>query len=665
MTKEYQDIIDAARKRIDEAASVDRRNRENGENDLRFVIGDHWPEKEKKERTDAGKPTITVNGLSKFIRQVTAQIRQMNPSIKVYASDQAATDDVAEIYEGLIRQIEAASHAQNVYEGAGESAAGCGIGHWRILTRYCDGDTFDQEIYLQRIYNPFSVFWDPLARESSRKDARYCFVTEEVAKDAFEKQYPKAGTTPLTDEDKANTGENGIAWATPDTVTVAEYMWIEERSVEIVQLTNGEIGPADKLPPNFPKEMIVKRRKKKERYTRWVKMTATDILEGPLDIPSPFIPVVSVTGEEWHLGSEVYRSSVIRFAKDPQVLYNYARSAQAEVIALQPKAPYLATSKQIGAHAEKWRNANTSNQAVLLYEPDERVPNPPTRVPPPIPSAALMSEIQLAAEDMKQTTGIYDASLGAQSNETSGVAIRARQTEAAAANSIYADNLSRAVAHTGDILVAMIPRVYDTQRIVRLLGQDGQEKAEVINALIVENGVERPVNDLTVGKYAVKISVGPSYQSKKQEASEGMMAFMQAMPQTAPIIGDLIASAQDWPDDIQERVAKRLRKALPQGMAEPEENEEGAASDPMQAQQQQMQMMQQQQQQAMQAEQQMQAADLALKSAQAEKAQADAAKAAAEAQKAQLELAIMQAQIAANTSGMVPVVQQPVGYRGV
>lgn len=662
MTKEHADIIAIARKRIDEAASVDRRNRDNGENDLRFVIGDQWPEAIKLEREKAGKPTITVNGLSKFVRQVTAQIRQMNPSIKVSASDQAATDDVAEIYEGLIRQIESSSHATNVYEGAGESAAACGIGHWRILTRYCDDTGFDQEIYIQRIYNPFSVFWDPLARESSRKDARYCFVTEEMAKDAFEAKYPKAGTTPLTDEDKGENGDNGIAWATADTVTVAEYMWIEEREEEIVLLTDGRSGPAKELPPDFPEERIAKRRKAKKRFTRWVKMTATDILEGPLDIASPFIPVVSVTGEEWVLGSEVYRSSVIRFAKDPQTLYNYARSAQAEVIALQPKAPYLATAKQIGPHAEMWRDANTSNRAVLLYEPDEKA-GAPARIPPPIPSAALMSEIQLAAEDMKQTTGIYDASLGAQSNETSGVAIRARQTEAAAANSIYADNLSRAVAHTGDILVAMIPRIYDTQRVVRLLGQDGQEKAEVINAIITENGETRQVNDLTVGKYAVNISVGPSYQSKKQEASEGMMAFMQAMPQAAPLIADLIASAQDWPDDIHEKVAQRLRKALPQGMAEKEDDEGESPPDPMQAQQMQMQM--QQQQAAMQAQQQMQAAELALKTAQAEKAQADAAKAAAEAQKAQMELAIMQQQVAAVTSGMVPVGQQPAGFEGV
>jgi hypothetical protein len=274
-----------------------------------------------------------------------------------------------------------------------------------------------------------------------------------------------------------------------------------------------------------------------------------------------------------------------------------------------------------------------------------------------------MSEIQLASEDMKQTTGIYDASLGAQSNETSGVAIRARQTEAAAANSIYADNLSKAVVHTGDILVSMIPRVYDTQRIIRILGQDGQEKAEIINAMIIENGQEIPVNDLTKGKYAVRISVGPSYQSKKQEASEGMMAFMQAMPQTAPLIADLIASAQDWPDDIHEKVAQRLRKALPEGMAEPEDDEGGAPPDPMQAQQVQMQM--QQQQDAMQAQQQMQAAELKLKSAQADKARADADKSAFEAQKTQMELAIMQQQIAAVSSGIVPVGQQPVGYNEV
>jgi len=306
-----------------------------------------------------------------------------------------------------------------------------------------------------------------------------------------------------------------------------------------------------------------------------------------------------------------------------------------------------------------WANANQSNSAVLLYEPDERA-SAPSRVPPPIPSAALMSEIQLAAEDMKRTTGIYDASLGAQSNETSGVAIRARQMEAQASNSVYADNLAKSVAHTGNILVAMIPRVYDTQRVIRVLGQDGQEKMELINAIMTENGEARPVNDVTIGKYSVTVGVGPSYQSKKQEASEGMMAFMQAMPQTAPLIADLIAAAQDWPDDIQDRVAGRLRKALPQGIADGEDEEgEQTPPDPMQAQQMQMQM--QQQQAAMQAEQDTQDAELAIKQAQAKKAQADAAKADAEAQKAQIELAALQVQAAIVSGGAVLPEQQPAG----
>lgn len=620
------DIIAAARQRMDEAASSDLDNRDRAQDDLRFLIGDQWPEEVRTERETDGKPCLTINRLPQFVRQVTGQIRQMNPAIRVVPADNMATEDVAEIYAGLIKQIEYKSDAQTIYEGGAESAAACSIGHWRVRADYADGMTFDQECVIERIHNPFSVFWDPLAKHPTRSDARYCFITEAVAKEDFREQYPDADMSDVTTE---NQMEGFRRWITADTVTVAEYFWIEYKEQEIALLRNGAVieKPIDGMD-------IVKRRKVRVPEIKWAKVTFNEVLEGPTDVPCRYIPVVAVTGEEWHLGEELYRSSVIRFAKDPQQLYNFARSTQAEVMTLQPKAPYMVTTKQINGLEEFWGQANTANRPYLPYHPDPAAP-PPMRVPPPVASQAVAMEVQMSAEDMKGTTGIYDASLGASSNEKSGIAIRERKMEAQTNTSVYADNMVKAITQTGKILVSMIPRVYDTQRVIRTLGEDDQEKQVLINSLMVANGEYVPINDLTMGSYDVRISVGPSYETKRQEASEGMMAFLQANPQAAPLIGDLIAKMQDWPES--DRVAERLRKTLPPGMAEDDDQQaQPPQVDPAMMEQQQQQM--QAEQAAMQMQQAKMAADIRKAEAEAAEAEADAAKAQMEAQMMQLQM---------------------------
>ena len=629
-----KEIIATARKRIDEAQASDIDNRDRAQDDLRYLIGDQWPEEVRTEREGEGKPCLTINRLPQFVRQVTGQIREMNPAIRVVASDSAATEEVAEIYAGLIKQIEYASSAATIYEGGAESAAACGIGHWRVRADYAKGMTFEQECLIERIHNPFAVFWDPLAKDPTRKDARYCFITEDIAREDFREQYPDADLSDITSENQMDAVRQ---WITAETVTVAEYFWIEHEEVEIALLPSGQIvrGP-------FPKGIeLPKKRKVKQPRVKWAKISFHDVLEGPTDVPCEYIPVVAVTGEEWHLGEELYRSSVIRFAKDPQQLYNFARSSMAEIMALQPKAPYMVTTKQINGLETIWNEANSKNRPYLPYHPDPQSP-PPMRVPPPVASQAITQEVAMAAEDMKGTTGIYDASLGAQSNEKSGVAIRERKMEAQTNTSVYADNMVKAIQQTGKILVSMIPKVYDTRRVVRILGEDDQEKQVVINELFIQDGMVVPYNDLTVGSYDVRISVGPSYETKRQEASEGMMAFLQAVPAAAPIVADLIAKMQDWPEA--DRVAERLRKALPPGMAEDDDEQSPEA---MQA----AQMAQAQQAQAMQAQQQAMAMEQAKIEAEIRKAQAEAQEAEADAMKAQIEAQMMASQM---NAGMMP-----------
>lgn len=653
-----KDILDTAKKRMKIAADVAQIHNERGESDLRFATGEgQWPEADRTLREAENKPTLTFNMMPQSIRRVTGQIRQINPAIKVSAADDEANEDVAGIHEGLIREIEYRCDAQSIYEATAESAAQCSIGHFRIRSEYCDYDSFNQHILIERIFNPFAVFFDPMSKEPTRKDADFVFIIEEMERDDFKAAYPDAD---LQDWKDSYVSVEGYQWVKPETVVVAEYYWREFEEYEIAVTASGSTirGP---LPKGVEFE---RKRKVRKPKIMWAKINGDEILEGPKQVPGDFIPVVAVTGEEIHIGEETYRSGVIRFAKDDQICYNIARNASIETTLLQPRAPYIGTVKQFTGLEDLWAKANTANRPYIPYNADPQAPGAPQRQPPPIASQGLITEAQIAADGIKSTTGIHDASLGARSNETSGIAIQQRQNEADISTSVYSDNMVKAVAHAGRIIVSMIPHIYDTERTIRILGEDDQEKIVAINKMLNTVDGTMTENDMTVGKYAVRVSVGPTYASKKQEASAGMMDFMSKIPQSAPIISDLIAGAQEWPDA--DRIAARLKKTVPQELVADEDKDD---QDPEQMARKQMEM--QQQQQAAQQQAQLQKAQLQIAmrkaaaeaseaEAQAVKAQADAAKAEADAKKAMIELLIAESSFSQN-AGQPPLIPAPQG----
>lgn len=633
-----EDILKAARERMEEALEADRKNREDGHDDLEFIAGRQWPEEEREAREADSRPVITINRMPQFVRQVTGDLRRLNPGLNIRPGDNEATEDGAELVAGIVREIEAYSNASSVYEDAGISAAQCGIGHWRILTEYEDYKSFDQILRIAPIRNPFSVVWDPAARNPTRSDAKFCFVTERMAKKDFEKAYPDATLSPI-ETDMA--GDAAFNWSEGQDIIVAEYFWIEEEEKTIYLLADGSV--VDEKPPEGV--IVLDKRQTTEKEVYWAKISGKDVLEGPREIPCSYIPIVSVVGEELHIGDEIVRTSVIRFAKDPQRLYNYFKSAHAEFVALQPKAPYIVTPKQIAGLETFWAEANDSNRPYLPYNPDEKAPGPPSRQVPPTPSSGMMQEMLAASDDMQATTGIYDAALGQRSNEKSGVAIRQRQMESDISTSVYSDNLQRSIEHCGRILVEMIPKVYDTERVLRIVGPDDEERQVRVNGVALDDdGNVVRINPLSLGKYDVRVTVGPNYSTRRQEVAEGMMQFIQAYPAAAQIAGDLIAKAMDWPDA--DKLAERLKKMLPPGIAEQEQ------PDP-----QQMQMMQQQQAAQQEAEQlarRKAMADLAKAEAEAKKAMAEVKEAEADAIKAQAEARMVAARVAAPVVPAIP-----------
>lgn len=577
------DLLRIARERYQKAIDAESDNREAALEDLEFMAGHQWPEEIRRERHEDNRPVLTINRMPQFVNQVIGDLRQNHPAIKVRPADDVADDKTAEVFTGLIRHIEAASDASVAYVTAAASAAQCGIGHFRVVTEYSGDDTFDQDIRIQRIADPFAVSWDPQAVEPTRKDARYCFVEESLDIETFRARYPDASLSgwDIQSPTHSNYGYLGD-WLRHETIRLAEYWTKEPEQRTLALLDDGrtiDITEMDDMDGVYHDEEgnplpVARTRKVYRDKVEMRLINGAEVLEGPFTWPGRYIPIVPVLGEEVHIGRRTARYGVVRHAKDAQRMYNFQRSAQTEYIALQPKAPFLVTAANIAGYENIWKQANTRNVPYLPYKPDKDNRGVlPQRSTPPMSSQAMHQEIMLAAEDMKATTGIFDAALGSRSNETSGKAILARQRESDTSTYGYADNLSRAMRHAGNMLINIIPKVYDAERQVRILNEDESSETVAINqTVMLENGTTAKVNDLSLGKYDVFVTTGPSYGTKRAEAADGILALVQAVPDSAKLILDILARNLDWPGA--DEIAERFRKTLPPGLAEPKEGEE-------------------------------------------------------------------------------------------
>lgn len=635
MSKKTDDTLAEARKRFDLAYTADLDNRDEALDDLRFYAGEQWPEDVKRDRESQGRPCITINMLPQFVRQIVGDMRQNKPSIKVLPVDGGADVKVAALYSGLIRHIEQQSDAVGVYQTAGEHAAICGMGHFRIVSDYAADDVFDQDLFIRRVTDPFAVYWDPSAVEPDRSDAEWCFVTERMSKEAFKKRFPKAN---MTDWDGGEITREGGLWFDGDLVRVAEYWTRTTKTKRLLMLPNGQVVDAtDMTDDDIAALGPVRERIAKCPVVTQCLLSGTEVLEKPVEWPGRYIPVVPVLGEEVNIGERTVRHGAIRYAKDPQRLFNYAESAKAEYGSLQVKAPYIVSAAQIKGLESRWANANNANQPYLVYNPDGQSP-PPMRQQPPVGSPWLSEMAADAAENMKRTTGIYDAALGARSNETSGKAIALRQQESDVGTSAYADNLARAIRRCGNILIDLIPHFYDGTRTARVLGEDDTPGTEQINVPVrMPDGSVAYLNDLSIGRYDVMVSTGPSYSTKRQQAADGMTQLLAANPELWMTVGDILVRNLDWPGA--DKLAERLKRMVPPQLLGPDDRQEEQQQPQQQGPSPEQQAMAMQQQ-AAQMDMQMKAEKAA---AEIEKVRADTAKVQAEIETQQLKSAeIMQ-----------------------
>jgi len=532
--------------------------------DLEFLNGDQWPSSVKADRLADGRPCLQINKLPAFVDQLDGDMRQNTPAIKIKPVDSGADPDTAEVLTGLIRNIENQSMAKVAYATARLSAIQCGRGAWRVVTEYADDDVFEQDIRIKRIRNPFTVFWDPASQEWDRSDARYCFVTEKISREEFKRQYPKAST-----QEFPGGKDRALYWGDDKTIRVVEYWRKQPVRKTLYLLRDPVTGETYVKDETFEGYDIVNTREVETFELQWYKASGAEILEGPTKWLGKLIPVVDVLGKEINIENKTIHRGIIRHAKDSQRLYNFSRSHDAETTALAPKSPYLVTSKQIGEYQRFWDNAHKKNYPYLPYEPDEKVQGGrPYREPPISLNTAIVQQIITADQELHDTTGLQLASLGKKSNEKSGIAIRERVREGDRGNFAYSDAMEIALTWTGKILIELIPKIYDTARVVRILGEDGSEDQVQINQEFVDKATgEQRIHDLSVGKYDVAVSIGPSYQTQREEAADGMLQLFNFMPDPHKIASaDIIVKNLDWPGASE--LEKRFKRLLPPGMAD-------------------------------------------------------------------------------------------------
>jgi hypothetical protein len=582
MSDEDKDLLAQAKKFFERAETAESEQRDEELEDLKFVgLLDQWPDvirKAREQDVTGSRPCLTVDKVNQYKNQIVNNMRMNTPSIKVRPVDDNGDEKVAEIYDGLLRHIQNKSHADDAYDWASEGAVDTGIGYFRVVTDYV-GDSFEQEIGVAKIPNRFSVYKDPDSTQADGSDQMECIVTEFMRRDAFKKAHPNV----VMGDWQATTGDSD-RWDTEHEVRIAEYFYIEEKEETLFLLADGNAVFESEYKEEYGQP--IKSRPAKKRIVNWCKLCSGAVLSKGT-FAGDYIPIIPVMGIITVVDGKTYWRGIVRGAKDPQRMYNYNRSTIAESLSLTIKAPYVGAVGQFDTMGDRWATANNQNHAFLEYDPittDEGVivPAPQRQGFAGVPQG-LMQDIQTSEHDIQSGMGMYQASIGQDSNAKSGKALNAQRQQGDMATFHFPDNLAKSIRHAGRIIVKIIPKYYDTQRVIRILGEDGQHdfvridpmQEEAFKQAPQEDGTKVSIYNLGVGTYDVTVTTGASFASKREEGAEFITQLVQSSPDLMPIVGDLLFKVMDMPyaDEISERMKKMLPPQLqeqPEGGDNPE-----------------------------------------------------------------------------------------------
>ena len=585
--EELQVIHKEALERFENVSNTEHDQRTKAIEDANFAHAEdgQWEDEAKEKRKD--RPRYTLNRVAGALDQVNGDQRQTRTQIKVRPQT-GGTKDIAKIKMGLSRSIENLSDAESIYDAAFDETITSGYGGWRLLTQFTEDDSFDQEIVIAPVKSAASsMYFDTSAEKYDKRDALWAFYIKDVDLDVFTRDYPNAATTDFSDA-MYYTG-NCSGWFRQNKVRIAEYWRVELVDAEIGLMSDGSVlnlteekDVIDELAAKVPSVTVLKKRNTKVRKVQSFIMNGAEILEGPMEWAGKYIPLVPVYGRTYNIQGKEFIRGMVRLAKDPQRIYNYATSTAIEATALTPKDPIWITAKQALGHESKLKSFNTSNSPFMVYNSDPDVPGAPQRTGAPSVQQSLIQQQSQASMDIYAATGIQPPSLGLNPEMQSGKAIIAQQKMGDRSTFVFSDNLHKSIKYTGDILNDLMPRIYDTQRVVTVLNFDGSAEDIEVNAgalndfnqVIMDEETDKPVivNDLSAGKYETYIEAGPAYTTLRQESAQQLIDLTVASPRFEQIATDLIAKNLNILES--DELTKRIRSLMiKEGTVQPTQEE--------------------------------------------------------------------------------------------
>ena len=564
-------VLERARARLRRGIEFEDENRKHALECLKFRNLEQWdPEvKNLREKDPEGaRPCLVMDKTNQYLNQVVNDYRQNRPAIKVRPMDDG-DEEVAEVLQGIVRHIEDRSSADIAYDTAYEASVDGGFGYLRVLTEFVDDASFDQDLRIVRVKNRFTVVLDP-DRDIPHRPPRWGFVMEKVLRVDFKAEFADADPMPFDTD-----GEMYDGWVFDDYVVVAEYFECVSEKKTLCLWPDGQTS--EKGDPRYAGLTPVREREKRVDRVTWKKLTAAEVLERR-EWPGKFIPIVEFVGTEIDIEGKSHKSGLLKAAMTPQAIHNYAASSFVEGVMLAPRASWVAAEGQIEGYEELYRTANRRSISVLPYKPvvaegGIAVP-PPSRVQPPGLSVGWMQTMQNTEHDIQASMGLYANTMLGQGDAQSGKQELIQQRRGDTGTFHYSDNATRAIRFLGTMLLDLIPKVYDSARVVRIVGEDGeadeakidpQQQAAVRQvAERAEDGTVQAINkiyNLNTGRYDVAVTTGPSYATKRIEAVEWLTQLVQAKPELLNVAGDILFRNMDAPGADQ--LAKRMKALLP------------------------------------------------------------------------------------------------------
>jgi hypothetical protein len=576
-----------AAERLDVAITSEASNRQAGVDAKRFRWGDQWPDDVKNARRDQQRPTITVNHTNVICQRQENTLRQQRPRIKVQPVGDGADVETAKVIQGMIRHIENRSFSSVAYDNGSKGSIDIGFGYLRIRSDFVTPKSFDQEILIDPIFNPFRVYMDPLAEWPDARDQNWSFISDEMPRTEYKRLYPGESISDFSPiEGEGDSYERSLAarWENKLSVRLAEYYRRHEVKDTLIMMNDGQAIYKSELPSKLVGAALNWRpatnaltgkpieRESSRLVVQWFRINGKKVI-AQKTIPGRFIPIVRVEGNVEQIEGKRLRKGMIQDLMDPARMYNYWRTAQTERYALAPKAPWVAAEGQIDDHSE-WHDANQKSYSVLVYKPvvvtttqgDVMIP-PPQRQPPAPVEDGMAAASAGAEHDLMSVAGMPQENPELSARIVGGNKyLQRRQGMQDLAHYQYYDKQELAIAWAGNIILEWIPAIYDTERMQKIIREDEQPDIVPINQKTSENGIDRVKNDVTVGLYSVVMDTGPDYMTAREEAAENMIETLKTP--LGPVVveqgADVILRNMSWhgADQLADRVATTIPGAM-------------------------------------------------------------------------------------------------------